>query len=65
MFRTLLSPTEAVCTGCHNAESPTWKSEKYTLPEQKLFDFVEEGEHNEAIYSFYDNFVEDEEETEE
>lgn len=38
--------------------------EKYTVEDQKLFDFVEEGDHNEAIYSFYQEFVEDEEEDE-
>jgi starch synthase len=36
--------------------------EQYTQKDQKLFDFVEEGDHNDAIYEFYQEFVEEEEE---
>ncbi len=35
--------------------------ESYTHENQKLFDFVEEGDHNKAIYSFYNEFIEEEE----
>ncbi len=41
-------------------ESIKEEIEKYTQADQKLFDFVEEGEHNQAIYSFYQEFVEPE-----
>ncbi len=36
--------------------------EKYTTDDQKIFEYVEEGEQNDAIYEFYDEFIEEEEE---
>ncbi len=37
----MIIPTEAVCTKCHNDESPAWDPQKYTLADGSKagFDF--------------------------
>jgi len=43
---TVVEPTEATCRGCHNEESPTWDTEKYTLEDGTTagFDFEQASE---------------------